>query len=105
MSPQAGRILDAYINAAVWAVAARGSCTVMGKTAKRSGRPMFGAWCADAGIETAMGCHTSTWTTDYLTNGRPIELAQRTPGHSSAEITGLYERRTSAWAKSIRSGI
>ena len=33
---------------------------------------------ADAGIETAIGCHTfrATGITDYLTNGGRIEVAQ-----------------------------
>jgi site-specific recombinase XerD len=50
---------------------------------------------ADAGIETAIGCHTfrATGITDYLTNGGRIEVAQRMAGHSNAKITGLYDRR------------
>jgi integrase/recombinase XerD len=41
---------------------------------------------ADAGIETAIGCHTfrATGITDYPTNGGRIEVAQRMVGHSSA---------------------
>jgi hypothetical protein len=50
---------------------------------------------SDAGIETAIGCHTfrSTGITDYLANGERIEVAQRMAGHSKAKITGLYDRR------------
>ena len=50
---------------------------------------------SDAGIETAIGCHTfrATGITDYLTNGGRIEVAQRMAGHSSARTTGLYDRR------------
>jgi integrase/recombinase XerD len=49
----------------------------------------------DAGIETAIGCQTfrATGITDYLTNGGRIEVAQRMAAHSSAETTGLYDRR------------
>jgi site-specific recombinase XerD len=51
---------------------------------------------SDAGIETAIGCHTfrATGITDYLTNGGRIEVAQRMAGHSNAKTTGLYDRRT-----------
>jgi integrase len=50
---------------------------------------------ADAGIETAIGCHTfrAMGITDYLTNGGRIELALRMAGHSNAKTTGLYDRR------------
>ena len=50
---------------------------------------------ADAGIETAIGCHTfrATGITDYLTNGGRIAVAQRMAGHSNAKTTGLYDRR------------
>src|SRR5216683_5611132 len=50
---------------------------------------------SDAGIETAIGCHTfrATGITDYLTNGGHIEVAQRMAGHSNAKTTGLYDRR------------
>jgi hypothetical protein len=38
---------------------------------------------ADAGIETAIGCHTfrATGITDYLTNGGRIEVEQLMAGH------------------------
>jgi site-specific recombinase XerD len=50
---------------------------------------------ADAGIDTAIGCHSfrATGITDYLTNGGRIEVAQRMAGHSNAKTTGLYDRR------------
>src|ERR1039457_3494044 len=50
---------------------------------------------SDAGIETAIGCHTfrATGITDYLTNGGSIEVAQRMAGHSNSKTTGLYDRR------------
>ena len=50
---------------------------------------------ADAGIETAIGCHTfrATGIIDYLKNGGRIEVAQRMAGHSNAKTTGLYDRR------------
>jgi hypothetical protein len=42
---------------------------------------------ADAGIETAIGCHTfrATGITDYLTNGGRIEVAQHMAGHGNAK--------------------
>jgi integrase/recombinase XerD len=50
---------------------------------------------SDAGIETAIGCHTfrATGITDYMTNGWRIEVAQRMAGHSHAKTTGLCDRR------------
>jgi integrase len=56
--------------------------------------PISGIW-SDAGIETAIGCHTfrATGITDYLTNGGRIEVAQHMAGHSNARTTGLYDRR------------
>ena len=50
---------------------------------------------SDAGIETAMGCHTfrATGITDYLKNDGRIEIAQRMAGHSNAKTTGLFDRR------------
>lgn len=77
--------------------------SALGKTGKLSGRPMLrgDVWrmvrrrTADAGIETAIGCHTfrATGITDYLTNGERIEVAQRMAGHSNAKTAGLYDRR------------
>ena len=78
--------------------------SALGKTGKLSDRPMLrgDVWsmvrrrAADAGIETAIGCHTfrATGITDYLTNGGRIEVAQRMAGHSNAKTTGLYDRRS-----------
>ena len=78
--------------------------SAMGKTGQLSDRPMRrgDVWsmvrrrAADAGIETAIGCHTfrATGITDYLTNGGRIEVAQRMAGHSNAKTTGLYDRRS-----------
>jgi integrase len=50
---------------------------------------------ADAGTETAIGCHTfrATGITDYLTDGGRVAVAQRMAGHSNAKTTGLYDRR------------
>ena len=66
-----------------------------------AGSPRTDVWymvrrrASDAGIETAIGCHTfcATGITDYLTNGGRIEVAQRMAGHSNAKTTGLYDRR------------
>jgi integrase/recombinase XerD len=78
--------------------------SALGKTGKLSDRPMLrgDVWsmvrrrAADAGIATAIGCHTfrATGITDYLTNGGRIEVAQRMAGHSNAKTTGLYDRRS-----------
>jgi integrase/recombinase XerD len=50
---------------------------------------------SDAGIETAIGCHTFrvTGITDYLTSGGRIEGAQRMAGHSNAKTSEIYDRR------------
>ncbi|MGA2712032.1 MAG: tyrosine-type recombinase/integrase [Bryobacteraceae bacterium] len=97
--------LDAYIKAAGIADDRRGPLfrSVIGRTAQLSARPVLrgDVWrmvrrrAADAGIETAIGCHTfrATGITDYLTNGGRIEVAQRMAGHSNAKTTGLYDRR------------
>jgi len=97
--------LDAYINAARLRGDRKGPLfrSVIGKTAQLSTRPMLrgDVWrmvrrrASDAGIETAIGCHTfrATGITDYLRNGGRIELAQRMAGHSNAKSTGLYDRR------------
>jgi integrase len=81
----------------------RRSAPRIGKTGRLSDRPMLrgDVWrmvrrrASDAGIETAIGCHTfrATGITDYLTNGGRIEIAQRMAGHSNAKTTGLYDRR------------
>jgi len=96
--------LDAYIKAA--AIESKGPLfrAVIGKTKKlvEGAISRTDVWymvrrraAADAGIETAIGCHTfqATGITDYLTNGGRIEVAQRMAGHSNAKTTGLYDRR------------
>jgi len=97
--------LDAYIKAAGIADVRKGPLcrSAIGKTGALTGKPMLrgDVWrmvrrrAADAGIETAIGCHTfrATGITDYLTNGGRIEVAQRMAGHSNAKTTGLYDRR------------
>jgi integrase/recombinase XerD len=75
----------------------------LGRTGQLSNRPLgrTDIWymvrrrAADAGMETAIGCHTfrATGITDYLTNGGKLEIAQRMAGHSNAKTTGLYDRR------------
>ena len=49
----------------------------------------------DAGVETAIGCHTfrATGITNYLTNGGLLEKAQQIANHESARTTKLYDRR------------
>jgi integrase len=49
---------------------------------------------ADAGIETAIGCHTFRDTGDYGLSDerRRIEVAQRMTGHANGKTTGLYDR-------------
>jgi site-specific recombinase XerD len=97
--------LEAYISAAGLRGDRRGLLfrSAVGKTAQLSTRPILrgDVWrmvrrrASDAGIETAIGCHTfrATGITDYLTNGGRIEIAQRMAGHSNAKTTGLYDRR------------
>jgi len=97
--------LDAYIEAAGIASDRKGPLfrAAIGKT-KKLGQGAISrtdVWymvrrrASDAGIETAIGCHTfrATGITDYLTNGGRIEVAQRMAGHSNAKTTGLYDRR------------
>ena len=97
--------LDAYIEAAGIAEDRKGPLfrAAIGRTGKLGEGAMsrVDVWymvrrrAADAGIETAIGCHTfrATGITDYLTNGGRIEVAQRMAGHSNAKTTGLYDRR------------
>ena len=97
--------LDTYVNAAAIANDRKGPLfrSAIGKTKKLGPGAMSrtDVWymvrrrAADAGIETAIGCHTfrATGITDYLTNGGRIEVAQRMAGHSNAKTTGLYDRR------------
>jgi site-specific recombinase XerD len=97
--------LDAYIKAASDADDRKGPLfrAAVGKTKKLGAGAMSrtDVWymvrrrAANAGIETAIGCHTfrATGITDYLTNGGRIQVAQRMAGHSNAKTTGLYDRR------------
>jgi integrase/recombinase XerD len=97
--------LDAYIAAAGLRGDRQGPLfrSAIGKTGALTGKPMSrtDVWymvrrrAADAGIQTAIGCHTfrATGITDYLSNGGRIEVAQRMAGHSNAKTTGLYDRR------------
>ena len=97
--------LDAYIRVAGLSDDRKGPLfrAAIGKTKKLGPGAMSrtDVWymvrrrAANAGIETAIGCHTfrATGITDYLTNGGRIEVAQRMAGHSNAKTTGLYDRR------------
>jgi site-specific recombinase XerD len=97
--------LDTYIKGAHIAGKAKGPLfrSAIGKTAQLSARLILRGdiWrmvrrrASDAGIETAIGCHTfrATGITDYFTNGGRIEVAQRMAGHSNAKTTALYDRR------------
>ena len=97
--------LDEYIKTAGIGEDRKGPLfrSAIGKTGQLTARPMLRSdiWsmvrrrAADAGIQTAIGCHTfrATGITDYLTNGGRIEVAQRMAGHSNAKTTGLYDRR------------
>ncbi len=50
---------------------------------------------SDAGLSTAIGCHTfrATGITNYLVNGGTLEKAQQLANHESARTTKLYDRR------------
>lgn len=50
---------------------------------------------AEAGLATAIGCHTfrATGITNYLVNGGTLEKAQQLANHESARTTKLYDRR------------
>lgn len=97
--------LDAYITVAGLSSDRKGPLfrSAIGKTGPLSGKPLLrgDVWRmvrrrpAEAGIETAIGCHTfrATGITDCLTNGGRIEAAQRMAGHSNGKTTGLYDRR------------
>ena len=97
--------LDAYLDAAGLADQKQGALfrTTQGKTkkltAKRMTRrdvyEMVRRRAKDAGIETAIGCHTfrATGITNYLVNGGTLEKAQVLANHESARTTKLYDRR------------
>lgn len=98
--------LDAYIAAAGIREDKKGPLfrAAIGRSGKLSNRPVSrtDVWymvqrrAVDAGLETAIGCHTfrATGITDYLTNGGTLEVAQKMAGHSNAKTTGLYDRRS-----------
>lgn len=97
--------LDAYLDAAgAWDFKkAPLFRTAKGKTksltAKRMSRrdvyDMVRRRAKEAGIETAIGCHTfrATGITNYLVNGGTLEKAQQLANHESARTTKLYDRR------------
>ncbi|MBX9622567.1 MAG: site-specific integrase [Gemmataceae bacterium] len=97
--------LDAYLEAAkLWdQKKAPLFRTTRGKTKTLTAQRMTRRWVyemvkrrqRDAGIETAIGCHTfrATGITNYLTNGGTLEKAQQLANHESARTTKLYDRR------------
>ena len=100
--------IDEYLDAAQIAGDRKGPLfrSTRGRTRKLTGEDMtrFDVYrmirrrAAEAGLETAVGCHTfrATGITDYLTNGGKLEVAQRMAGHANAKTTGLYDRRSDA---------
>jgi site-specific recombinase XerD len=77
--------------------------TAAGRTGKLTDRRMHRTdalrmvWrrAREAGIATALGCHSfrATGITVYLTNGGLLEHAQQMAAHESARTTKLYDRR------------
>lgn len=100
--------LDTYIEAARIADDKKGPLfrSARGRTKQLTARPLAAsdAWAMvrrrakDAGIETAIGCHTfrATGITVYLTNGGTLEKAQQMAAHESAKTTKLYDRTNDA---------
>lgn len=100
--------LDAYIEAACIADDRKGPLfrSASGRTKQLTARPLAAsdAWAMvrrrakDAGVETAIGCHTfrATGITVYLTNGGTLEKAQQMAAHESAKTTKLYDRTNDA---------
>ncbi len=97
--------LDTYVAAAGIGGDKKGSLfrTAAGKTGRLTDNPltrrdayrMVKRRQKDAGIETAIGCHTfrATGITNYLLNGGTLEKAQQLANHESARTTKLYDRR------------
>jgi integrase len=97
--------LSAYIEAAAIAEEKKGPLfrTAKGRTGQLTTRRMAQAEvylmikrrAKDAGIKTAIGCHTfrATGITAYLQNGGKLEVAQQMAAHESSRTTGLYDRR------------
>lgn len=100
--------LDAYVEAARIADDKKGWLfrTARGRTRELTAKAMLtsDAWdmvrrrAKDAGIETAIGCHTfrATGITNYLENGGTLEKAQQMAAHESAKTTKLYDRTNDA---------
>ena len=96
--------LDAYVEAAKIADDKKAPLfrTTERRTKKLTDRAMTAkdAWgmvrrrAKDAGIRTAIGCHSfrATGITNYLENGGTLEKAQQMAAHESAKTTKLYDR-------------
>jgi site-specific recombinase XerD len=98
--------VDAYVTAAGIGADKTGALfrTLGGRNRKRLGvkrmsrqdaRRMIVRRAKEAGIITALGCHTfrATGITVYLLNGGLLEYAQQMAAHESARTTKLYDRR------------
>ena len=97
--------LDAYLDAAGLRDQRKGPLfrSTLGRTGRLTPKRMTRRWVyemvkrrqRDAGIATAIGCHTfrATGITNYLMNGGTLEKAQALANHESARTTKLYDRR------------
>jgi site-specific recombinase XerD len=98
--------IDAYVTAASIGTDKTGPLfrTLGGRNRKQLGvkrmsrqdaRRMIVRRAREAGIITALGCHTfrATGITVYLLNGGLLEYAQQMAAHESARTTKLYDRR------------
>jgi site-specific recombinase XerD len=67
----------------------------MKRMSRQDARRMIVRRAREAGIITALGCHTfrATGITVYLLNGGLLEYAQQMAAHESARTTKLYDRR------------
>jgi site-specific recombinase XerD len=65
------------------------------RMSRQDARRMIVRRAREAGIITALGCHTfrATGITVYLLNGGLLEYAQQMAAHESARTTKLYDRR------------
>lgn len=98
--------LDAYLAAAKIGSDRKAPLfrTVYRKTGKLTDRPMrqedvfrmIQRRAADAGVKTAIGCHSfrALGITNYLENGGTLEKAQQMAAHESPRTTKLYDRTT-----------
>lgn len=96
--------LDAYLEAAEISGDRKGPLfrTVYRRTGKLTDRPMrqedvfrmIRRRAADAGVKTALGCHSfrALGITVYLENGGSLEKAQQMAAHESPRTTKLYDR-------------